>query len=84
MSTDQKGKGSLQKRGALVTGLPGDPRERYVNDLEAAAILGISPKTIQLWRFEKRGPPPSKFGTRTIRYRLSALLDWAAQHEVKQ
>lgn len=40
---------------------------------EAAQRLRVSPKTMAYWRTTGDGPPFLRFGTRTVRYRLSDL-----------
>lgn len=46
----------------------------FVNEIEAARILGgVAPRTMQRWRIEGSGPPFYKFG-HAIRYRLPDLL----------
>ena len=54
-----------------------EPRDRYLNDVEAAKILSSSPQTLRNWRHLGRGPAYSKCG-RMVRYRLADLLDFMA------
>lgn len=42
---------------------------------DAAALLGVSLKTLQKWRCSGGGPAFAKFG-RVIRYPRSELSDW--------
>jgi predicted DNA-binding transcriptional regulator AlpA len=43
-----------------------------VNEKRAASILNVSTKTLQAWRFQRRGPSYIKLG-RAVRYLLSDL-----------
>ena len=52
---------------------------------EVAKILGLSPKTLKIWRCQGQdcGPPFVKLGigrTALVRYRASDVEDWIAQH----
>ena len=49
---------------------------RYLNTEPAAEILGLSPRTLERWRLEGKGPEYSKFGRR-VTYSFTALLTWA-------
>lgn len=44
-----------------------------VTDIEAAAILGIAPRTLRNWRPLLKGPKYVKIGARTVRYRRADL-----------
>ncbi len=52
-------------------------RDRYVSDVAASDILGLSRSYLRQCRVSGRGPTFSKFGARAIRYRVGDLLDWA-------
>jgi hypothetical protein len=49
--------------------------DRYVNDVEAAKILSVSPQSMRNWRCMRKGPPYSKCG-RMVRYLVRDLLDF--------
>ena len=53
---------------------PGD----FVSAAEAARILGVSPKTIDNWRWKGQGPRYHKIGRRLIRYHRADLAKFAA------
>ena len=53
---------------------PGD----FVSAVEAARILGVSPKTIDNWRWKGQGPPYHKIGRRLVRYHRADLAKFAA------
>ena len=59
---------------------PGD--RRVLNENELAQRWGISPKTLQRWRSEGRGPRYLKLSKR-VSYPLEAILDfeYSALHE---
>lgn len=49
---------------------PGD----LLDTKDAAALLGIEPRTLENWRWARKGPKPRKIGTRTVRYLRADLL----------
>lgn len=55
--------------------------DRFVNDIEAAAILGLSRGYLRSLRVRGGGSPYSTFG-KAVRYRLPVLLDWAGSKTV--
>ena len=60
----------------------GDPRmdenaTRYLDTREAAAWLGLSPKTLERYRVSGEGPHFHRFGSR-VRYLLADLEAWAS------
>lgn len=74
---------SLQTRSsypAINTMAPGD--RRVLNENELAQRWGVSPKTLQRWRSEGRGPRYLKLSKR-VSYPLEAILDfeYSALHE---
>jgi DNA-binding transcriptional MerR regulator len=55
---------------------------KYHDTEAAAALLGMSPRTLERWRIDGYGPPFYKFGKRAL-YSESDLADWAgAQRHV--
>lgn len=46
-----------------------------LNDPEAAQFLGVTPRTLRLWR-RKRGLPHHKITAKVIRYRTEDLHEW--------
>jgi predicted DNA-binding transcriptional regulator AlpA len=57
------------------------PSSEFVDRSEAAALLGVSPRTLDRWHALRLGPPRVKYG-RQVRYRLPAVMEWLLQHEV--
>ena len=61
--------------------------DRFVNDVEAAKILAVSPQTLRNYRHLGRGPSYCKRG-RMVRYRVRDLFDFMASgrvdHEARQ
>lgn len=55
----------------------------YMTEIELAAYWGISPKTLQRWRGDGRGPDYVKFG-RCVRYPLGAAAAFEVNHLVKR
>ncbi len=58
---------------AVNDGLP-----EYMGTREAAALLGLSPRTLDRYRVTGQGPAFHRFGTR-IRYARADLVAWAAE-----
>ncbi|MEU5682440.1 helix-turn-helix transcriptional regulator [Streptomyces venezuelae] len=49
---------------------------------EAAAYLGLSPRTLYVWRHRRQGPPSFRLGARgRVTYRLDALDTWIREQE---
>lgn len=61
--------------------------DRFVNDVEAAKILAVSPQTLRNYRHLARGPVYCKRG-RMVRYLVADLFDFMASgrvdHEARQ
>ncbi|MFP3869226.1 MAG: helix-turn-helix transcriptional regulator [Desulfobacteraceae bacterium] len=49
--------------------------QRFVNDVEAAKLLSVSPQTIRNWRYLGKGPRYAKRG-RLVRYGVDALINY--------
>ena len=49
-----------------------------LDERAAAVALGLTPRTLQVWRVRGGGPPFVKVSSRCIRYRLIDLERWAA------
>lgn len=49
---------------------------------EAAAYLGLSPRTLYVWRHRRHGPPSFRMGARgRVTYRIDALDAWIHEQE---
>ena len=59
---------------------PQDPF-RFVNDVEAAKILSVSPQSLRNWRCIGRGPSYTKRG-RMVRYQIQNLLSYMEQGRI--
>jgi predicted DNA-binding transcriptional regulator AlpA len=57
------------------------PGNRYVNDIEAARLLGVAQTTLIKWRQIGKGPPFLRLGRRVV-YSLGVLEAWAAAQMV--
>jgi excisionase family DNA binding protein len=58
--------------------LPKSPEKNLLNNKEAAAYIGVLPKTLEIWRCTKRYPIPFIKVGRLVKYRksdLDAFLD---------
>jgi predicted DNA-binding transcriptional regulator AlpA len=52
--------------------------DRLVSKDEASRILGVGQRTMDKWRYERRGPQWVRIG-RLCRYRVSDLYAWIDQ-----
>jgi hypothetical protein len=57
-----------------------DNPHRALNEVEAAAFLGLQPRTLQAWRQQRRGPKYISYSIRAVRYRLADLVKFQEQH----
>ncbi len=55
---------------------------RYIKTREAAALLGLSPRTLETYRWRGGGPAFSRFGS-SVRYLRSHVVAWAAVRRVR-
>jgi hypothetical protein len=55
--------------------------DRYVNDVEAAKILSVSPQSMRNWRCMRRGPAYSKRG-RLVRYSFNELMRYMKEGNI--
>jgi excisionase family DNA binding protein len=53
-----------------------DASERLVTTAEAARLLGLSERTLEVWRVTKKPLPFVRVGHYAIRYRLSDIAKW--------
>ena len=54
----------------------------YLSTRRAAAVLGLSPRTLDRYRLSGEGPAHYRFGNRIL-YRRADLADWAAARRVE-
>ena len=54
-----------------------------LTESEAAEYLGISKKTLQRWRFSRRGPNYVRVAGKLIRYHQVVLDMWMDQQTIK-
>jgi len=52
-----------------------EQQDRFLNDVEAAKVLSMSPQSLRNYRHLCKGPAYSKKG-RMVRYRVQDLLDF--------
>jgi len=43
---------------------------------DAAALIGVSPRTLEDWRWRGVGPPFYKLGARMVRYKADDLMNF--------
>ena len=58
------------------------PSPQFLNESSAAKYLSISVKSLQRWRFERRGPAYSKVGGKIVRYSIDDLNHFFEQSRV--
>ena len=56
--------------------------DKLLTEKETAALLGISVKTLQKWRYLRIGVPFIRIG-RLIRYKVESITDYLTNNEVK-
>ncbi len=54
-----------------------------LNTVTAAAVLGMRPGTLRLWRHKGVGPPFVKIHSALVRYRVQDLEAWVASQVVE-
>lgn len=70
-----------RQRGTVTaTNVKGGILDDYFTDVELAAELKISPRTIARWRSLREGPPTTRMG-RKLLYRRDAVRKWLADLE---
>ncbi len=50
-----------------------------VSERDAAAALGLQPRTLQEWRRRGEGPRHVRISSRCVRYRVRDLEEWAEE-----
>ena len=56
--------------------------DRFLTTKEVAAIVKLSPRTLDRYRVYGKGPPFYKFGNR-VRYKVVDVESWAAKRQDK-
>ncbi|MGW6388991.1 helix-turn-helix transcriptional regulator [Streptomyces sp. NPDC055103] len=66
-----------------TTGTPNSAvRKAFLTVGDAAAYLGLSPRTLYVWRHRRQGPPSFRMGPRgRVTYRLDSLDAWVREQE---
>ena len=59
--------------------IPDVSQDCLYDEVRAAALMGVSPRTMQKWRVTGAGPRYVRLSGRCIRYRRSDLMEWT-QH----
>lgn len=50
---------------------------QFISEPQAANLIGVTPRTLQTWRYAGIGPAFLRMGPRRIAYRLIDLEAWA-------
>lgn len=51
-----------------------------ITESEAASLIGLTPRFLQVRRYRGGGPPFVRISHRCVRYRPEDLKAWAAEH----
>lgn len=54
-----------------------DYEETLLTEKQAAAFLGLAPRTLAKWRVVGGGPPFRKLSKRAVRYKRLDLMEWS-------
>jgi len=54
-----------------------------LTDVQAAAVLNLSDKTLRNWRSLKKGPPYKRYSAGCIRYDEADLMKWLDDSTVR-
>jgi predicted DNA-binding transcriptional regulator AlpA len=57
--------------------------DRLLRPDQAAALLNMTPRTLEAWRHRGGGPPYVRISGRAVRYRRGDLLAWAGARVVR-
>ena len=57
--------------------------DRLLTTREAAGVLGVSPGTLQNWRWRGEGPPIVKVGAQAVRYAEADLQAFVDSHRIR-
>lgn len=57
--------------------------DELLNNVQAAAYIGVTPGTMEVWRCTKRQPIPFIKVGRLVKYRKSALEKYLDNHTVE-
>jgi predicted DNA-binding transcriptional regulator AlpA len=55
--------------------------DRYVSEIIVAKLTGMSRRTLQQWRRERRGPRWRRVGRRAVRYSLADVRRWLSEQQ---
>ena len=56
-----------------------DPANLLLTERQAADSLQLTPRCLQAWRTQRRGPRFVRISARAVRFRLSDLMEWTDQ-----
>lgn len=54
-----------------------------INERQAAILLSVTPRALQMWRFLGKGPKFIRISRNCVRYKLKTLQDWISAREVQ-
>ena len=57
----------------------GNENDRLLTAQEAAAYLGLTPRFLEMRRFNGNGPPHIRISSRCVRYLMSDLQAWVEE-----
>ena len=56
-----------------------DDGDMLLREIDAAKLLGLTPRALQAWRYYGKGPSFVRISKRCIRYRRRDLVAWIDQ-----
>ncbi len=54
---------------------------RFLDQRQLSEMLAVPVRTLERWRFERRGPRFRKMAGKLVRYELGSVLEWIEQQE---
>jgi len=58
-----------------------DTEQKLLTETEVAKLLGLSPRTLQAWRYRGGHTPPFIKVGRSVRYRRADVLSWLRERQ---
>jgi Helix-turn-helix domain len=67
-----------EARGINVSNVSTANPDQHLDESQAAALLGVTVRSLQKWRLTGDGPPFVRMSSRCVRYRVGDLQRWSA------
>lgn len=59
------------------------PTTSLLTEEEVSKLIGVDRRTIQAWRYRKKGPRFVRFSCRCVRYRIKDINSFVSSHLVE-